>query len=60
LSVGAQWKPSKEAALDFGIAYLYVKDAPINNNQSANLRGLVNGTFSDSAWIMGGQYSMHF
>jgi len=60
LSVGAQWKPSKQAALDVGLAYLYVKDADINNNQANSLRGLVKGSFADSAWILGAQYSMHF
>jgi long-chain fatty acid transport protein len=60
LSVGAQWKPSKAAALDVGLAYLYVKDADIANNQANSLRGLVKGSFEDSAWIFGAQYSMHF
>lgn len=60
LSIGSQWKPSKAMALDLGLAYLYIKDAEINNDQTANLRGLVNGTFSDSAWIFGAQYSMSF
>jgi long-chain fatty acid transport protein len=60
LSTGAQWKPSKTSALDAGITYLYVKDADINNNQVSSLRGLVKGTYSDSAWIFGAQYSMSF
>jgi len=60
LSTGAQWKPSKAAALDVGVTYLYVKDPEINNNQSGNLRGLVKGTYSDSVWILGAQYSMSF
>ncbi len=59
-SVGAQWVPSKGSAIDVGIAYLYLKDADINNNQSAAGRGTVTGTYSDSAWILGGQYSMAF
>ena len=29
LSVGAQYKPTKDSALDVGFAYLFVKDAPI-------------------------------
>jgi long-chain fatty acid transport protein len=59
-SMGVQWKPSKTMTLDVGGAYLYVKDAEINNNQSAALRGLVKGTYSDSAWLFGTQVSMAF
>lgn len=68
-SAGVQWKPSKTTALDVGGAYLYVKDAEINNNQSqsglnataqAANRGLVKGTYSDSAWLLGAQFSMSF
>lgn len=60
LSVGAQWKPSKETALDLGLAYLYVKDSDIENNQASALRGLVKGTYEDSAWLLGAQYSIQF
>lgn len=68
-SAGAQWKASKTMTVDVGGAYLYVKDAEINNNQSttgltataqsAN-RGTVKGTYEDSAWILGAQLSMAF
>jgi long-chain fatty acid transport protein len=58
LSVGAQYKPTKASALDVGFAYLFVKDAPINNLTASG--GLIRGTYSDSAWILGGQYSMGF
>jgi long-chain fatty acid transport protein len=58
LSVGAQYKPTKDSALDVGFAYLFVKDAPINNLTASG--GLIKGTYSDSAWILGGQYSMGF
>ena len=60
LSTGAQWQPTKASALDVGVTYLYVKDAEINNNQSGSLRGLVKGTYTDSVWILGAQYSMSF
>lgn len=60
LSVGTQWQASKSSTLDVGLAYLFVKDAPINNNQSATLQGLVNGTYSDNAWLLGAQYSYRF
>lgn len=60
LSFGAQWQLAKGSTLDIGAAYLYIKDASINNNQAASGRGLVNGTFSDSAWLLGAQYSAAF
>lgn len=59
-SVGGQWKPTPASAVDVGLAYLRVKDAPIDNNQSTALRGRVTGTFEDSAYILGAQYSQAF
>lgn len=74
-SLGGQWKPNKDATLDFGVAYLYVKDAKVQNNQVATPaalnpaaiaaalaanQGLVDGTFKDNCWILGAQYSMSF
>ncbi len=60
LSTGAQWTPSKGSALDVGIAYLFIKDASIDNNQSTSARGRVTGSYAGSAWILGVQYSMAF
>lgn len=59
-SAGVQWKPSKMTAVDVGGAYLYLKDAEINNNQVSTGRGLVKGTYSDSAFLLGAQFSMAF
>ena len=68
-SAGVQWKPSKMTALDLGATYLYLKDAEINNNQSVTVtnsttaaanRGTVKGTYSDSAFLVGAQFSMAF
>ncbi len=61
-STGVQWKASKSTTLDVGAAYLYVKDAQIDNNQSAAAlnRGYIKGTYEDSAWILGAQVSMAF
>ncbi len=68
-SLGAQWKPAKNLTLDVGGAYLYLKDADINNNQSVTVvdaataaanRGTVKGTYEDSAWLFGVQASMAF
>ncbi|MEI8171365.1 MAG: outer membrane protein transport protein [Rhodoferax sp.] len=63
-SFGTQWTQSKGATLDLGVSYLYVKDADIKNNQTSadptKNRGLVSGTYSDSVWILGLQYSTAF
>jgi len=68
-SAGAQWKLNKTTALDVGAAYLYVKDAEIDNDQSqtamtaaaqAANRGTVKGTYDNSAWLLGAQFSMAF
>jgi long-chain fatty acid transport protein len=59
-SAGAQWIPAKDSAIDFGVAYLYLKDSNINNDQRAQFRGLVVGTYTASAWLLGAQYSLAF
>jgi long-chain fatty acid transport protein len=58
-STGAQYKIDKSSVLDFGVAYLYLRDSQINNNQDPS-RGVVNGSYTGSAWILGSQYSMAF
>ena len=59
-SAGFQWKPAKDLALDVGAAYLYLKDADINNDLRAEGKGLVKGSYEDSAWLIGTQFSMFF
>jgi long-chain fatty acid transport protein len=60
ISTGAQWALSGGSTLDVGLAYLMFDDASINNNQLLKARGLVKGSYSGSAWILGAQYSMPF
>ena len=60
LSTGVQWTPSKGSVFDFGVSYLYLKDSEINNNQTAQGRGTVKGSYAASAWILGVQYSHAF
>jgi long-chain fatty acid transport protein len=60
LSTGAQWKLSNGAKLDVGVAYLTIADSTINNNQLAKARGLVSGSYTGSAWVLGAQYSVPF
>jgi long-chain fatty acid transport protein len=59
-SLGAQWLPMKGSTLDVGASYLYIKDTSIHNSQVSFGRGLVDGTYSGSIWILGAQYSMNF
>ena len=59
-STGVQWKPNKTSALDLGLAYIYVKNSDINNDQRAQGRGLVKGTYDADSWLFGAQYSMGF
>ena len=60
-SFGGQWTPDKASRLDFGVTYIYVKDSDINNDQTANGRGLVAGEYNNSSiWLLGAQYSMSF
>lgn len=59
-SAGVQWKPAKGMTLDVGGAYLYLKDADINNAGTSAAQGRVKGSYQDSAWLLGTQFSMAF
>jgi long-chain fatty acid transport protein len=61
LSLGGQWKPSKDAAVDFGYAYLYVRDPKIE--QTKNFGGTtatLRGRYDTSGHVLGVQYSQSF
>jgi long-chain fatty acid transport protein len=63
LTAGVQWKPTPTSALDVGAAYIWVKDAPINNPGWARAnppQGLLKGNYDDYSWLIGAQYSMGF
>ncbi len=64
LSVGGQCKPSKESALDFGYAHLFVNNANINDLQGATggtpAKGNLVGTYSNSVDILSAQYTRSF
>ena len=60
LSAGAQWALSGGSTLDLGIAYLYLPDASIANDQTPDHRGLVNGSYTGNVWLLGVQYSVPF
>lgn len=59
-SFGTQWVPGRGSAVDFGIAYLHIPSVGIDNNQTVSGRGRVTGTYNNSAWILGLQYSRAF
>lgn len=66
LSVGGQYKPNKESALDFGYAHLFVKDSNISNNNgaagtpsTATVGNLV-GNYKNSVDILSAQYTRSF
>jgi len=61
LSVGGQYKVSKDGTLDFGLAHLFIKDAPINQNGgSAAANGQLVGTYKGSVNILGAQFAYRF
>jgi long-chain fatty acid transport protein len=61
---GTQWKPAKEQTLELGVAYLYIPDTKINQNETSlnplTNRGTVTGEYDSSVWILGAQYSLAF
>ena len=59
-TTGAQVKVSKDSLLDVGVAYLYVPESTIDNNQAALGRGRVAGVYDARVWIFGAQYSLAF
>ncbi|UCV13926.1 OmpP1/FadL family transporter [Quatrionicoccus australiensis] len=60
LSLGAQWKATKDSTLDLGVTRLFVQDSKIDNDQFSDGRGRVTGSYKATAWIIGAQYSMSF
>jgi long-chain fatty acid transport protein len=64
LAAGAQWAFSPNAALDFGLAHLFVKDASSNlvNQETATSppRGSLVGTYEANVWILSAQMRWSF
>ncbi len=60
LTLGAQWRPTNDDRVDFGLARIFIKDADIANDQSAAGRGTVTGTYESKLWLLGVQYSRAF
>src|SRR5216117_3962123 len=60
LSVGGQYRLSKDGTLDFGYAHLFIKDAPIDQDASATGNGHLVGTYKGSVDIFGAQFAYRF
>lgn len=60
LSLGGQYKPSKESAVDFGYAHLFVKDATIADRQAAAGKGDLIGNYKNHVDILSVQYTHSF
>jgi long-chain fatty acid transport protein len=67
LTLGAQWRPTNDDRIDFGLARILIKDAAIDNDQgvgaslaNATPRGRVTGTYDSKLWLFGVQYSRAF
>ncbi|WP_228273617.1 OmpP1/FadL family transporter [Rhodocyclus tenuis] len=60
LSLGAQYKLSKDSVLDVGYSHLFVKDSNVANDEDTAARGLLAGTYEASADLVGIQYSLSF
>jgi long-chain fatty acid transport protein len=58
-ATGAQWKPIKAGALDLGLAYYYLTNSDIHNNQNPT-RGIVKGSYDVNAFLLGVQFSLAF
>ena len=60
VSVGGQYKLSKDGTLDFGYAHLFIKNASINQNATATNGGILVGTYKGSVDILGVQFAYRF
>jgi long-chain fatty acid transport protein len=60
LSFGATWRLNKASRLDFGYTFISIKDADINNDQTARARGIVRGTYDANVNILSAQYQHTF
>ncbi len=62
LSVGGQYKASRESVFDFGYAHLFVKNSSIRDLQGsgAGAKGNLVGTYSNAVDILSAQYTRSF
>jgi long-chain fatty acid transport protein len=60
LSFGATYRMSKVSRIDAGYAFVQFKDATINNDQRAQGKGLVNGTYEATVNVLSVSYQHSF
>lgn len=63
LAIGGKYRMSKQATLDFGYAYLFVKDASINQQKgivTAPLQGNIIGNYESNVNIISAQLTYSF
>lgn len=61
LSFGGQYKPGRDSAIDVAWTHLFIKDAPIADNQAAAGKGNLAGTYGSIATnILSVQYTYGF
>ncbi|ADE12086.1 OmpP1/FadL family transporter [Sideroxydans lithotrophicus] len=60
VTFGGQYKVSVASKVDFAYAHLFMKDAPIANNQAATGAGILVGSYSNSVDILSVQYAYSF
>jgi long-chain fatty acid transport protein len=60
LSLGASYRVSPVSRFDFGYTFISIKDADINNDQTARARGIVRGTYEAHVNILSLQYQHSF
>jgi long-chain fatty acid transport protein len=61
LSLGGQYKPTKDSALDFGYTYIFVDDPSISTDPAnAAAKGILRGQYDNDVNLLGVQYSMSF
>jgi long-chain fatty acid transport protein len=59
-ALGATYRLSPASRFDVGYTFIHIKDADINNDQSARARGIVRGTYEANVNILSLQYQHTF
>jgi long-chain fatty acid transport protein len=59
-ALGATYRLSPASRFDVGYTFIHIKDADINNDQSARARGTVRGTYEANVNILSVQYQHSF
>jgi long-chain fatty acid transport protein len=58
--LGATYRPSPASRFDVGYTFIHVKDADIDNDQSARARGIVRGRYEGTVNILSLPYQHSF